>query len=49
MKVQFSHIPGSKIKQLYISKEGEEVCPGCGCTCPCECTNCEECSSTQDH
>ena len=34
---------------VYISNEEKEVCPGCGCTCPCECTDCEECSSCQDH
>ena len=34
---------------VYISNEGKEVCPGCGCTCPCECTDCEECSSCHDH
>ena len=34
---------------VYISNGEKKVCPGCGCTCPCECTDCEECSSCQDH
>ena len=34
---------------VYISNEGDEICPGCGCSCPCECTDCEECSPCKDH